>query len=401
MQLKASNVLISDLFSTRTRCAICSFTSQQVKRVTTPVFSYVREFCHHVLELLMKGFASALSVGVVASGLFAGGCKDSGIEPSTSSPIQKYYLYVGNWGFDQVYVVDTDSNTVVDTLRGFGSVWDLATTVDGTKLYVCARMGGPNAPGSVYSVDIRRKVSKQIHPKVADVYVTPQGTVVIISRDPYQPMRPIGTIDPATDAITFFDTLDIRDTGHNDQGVVFSRNKPLLYGINNGGQLFAYDYDSKETKKIYNNLNENLRMALSPDGKLIFVSGGDIFDLERDSTVGFVGGNKLGSVTLNPSGEYLYVTDPGGYLIDPIPSGKVFIFDTKTKSYSGYVDVKKSSPISYQTDRIVLTPDGKTAYVSNWLDRIFVIDLQASEVTKMILVPAGSQPVPMVLCARP
>jgi DNA-binding beta-propeller fold protein YncE len=88
-------------------------------------------------------------------------------------------------------------------------------------------------------------------------------------------------------------------------------------------------------------------------------------------------------------------------LIDPTPSGRVFIFDTRANSYAGYIDVKNPSPISYQTDRIVITPDGKTAYVSNWLDRIFVIDLQRKEVVKMIPVPHGAQPVPMVLGTRP
>lgn len=53
-----------------------------------------------------------------------------------------YNLYVGNWGSNEVYIVDTNSNTMVDTLRGFDYyIWDLAITLSGAKLYVSTKGG--------------------------------------------------------------------------------------------------------------------------------------------------------------------------------------------------------------------------------------------------------------------
>ena len=333
------------------------------------------------------------------------GCQHSNpvVNNPPNGPNSKgYNLYVGNWGFDEVFVIDTDSNAVVDTLRGFGSVWDLAVTKSGKKLYISTREGPVNFPGKVYSVDLQTRHIKLILDKVADVYVVPNGIVIIISKDPFQLPRQIGTIDTLSDAITFFDTLDVRDAGVNYQSVVLDRTFPLFYAVNNALQLFAYDYEQRKVVRVFENLfGPKLHMVLSPDGKFLYAAGGPVFDLERDAAIAGVGGNHLGSLALSADGGYLYITDPGGYLLpEPVPSGKVFIFQTSTNTYNGEIDVQKAVPFGHgwQTDRIVLMPDGRTAYVSNWLDLIFVIDLQQREVVKLIqLGPTGVQAVPMVV----
>ena len=307
------------------------------------------------------------------------GCERHNVIESPNLTNNKgYYLYVGNWGFDEVFVVDTDSNAVVDTLRGFGSVWDLTVTKSGTKLYVCTREGPVNFSGKVFSVDLHNMQIKLILNKVADVYVAPHGAIFIISKDPYQLPRQIGTIDTMSDAITYFDTLDIRDAGYNYQSVIFDKKRPLVYTVNNSKQLFVYDYEKKQIVRIYQNLFDPLHMAISPDGKFLNVASGPVFDLGRDSVIAWVGGNQLGSLALSPGREYLYITDPGKYMLpEPVPSGKVKIFQTRTNSYVGEIDVNKATGDAYTlTDRIVVTPDGKTAYVSSWLHRVFVTDLQ-------------------------
>lgn len=104
----------------------------------------------------------------------------------TGNKPKGYNLYFGNWGSDEIFVLDTDSNVVVDTLKGFSSVWDMAVTKSGQKLYVSTREGPVNFPGKVYSVDLFSKEVKRISDKVSDVYTTPDGTIFIISKQPLQ-----------------------------------------------------------------------------------------------------------------------------------------------------------------------------------------------------------------------
>lgn len=331
------------------------------------------------------------------------GCQHSSPTDSTlknGNAAKGYNLYIGNWGYDEVFVVDTDSNAVVDTLRGFGSVWDLAVSSSGAKLYVSTRQGPINFPGNLYTVDFRTKRLDMIYSKVVDVYLAPQGTIFIISKDPFQLPRSIGIIDTISNAITFFDTLDIRDTGNNSQSVVFDRTRSLLYAVNNDKRLFVYDYDKKEIVRVYQNLFDPLHMVISPNGRFLYVAGGPVFDLERDSVIARVGGNILGSLALSPDGEYLYVTDPGKYIIfDPPPIGKVRIFHTNTNRYGGDIDVNRASGhIDTITDRIVIMPDGETAYVTDSIANLFVIDFTRREVKDIVkFIPRNISIRPVVL----
>jgi hypothetical protein len=316
--------------------------------------------------------------------------------------VKGYNLYVGNWGGNEVFVVYTDSNAVADTLHSFPyTVWHIAVTTSGAKLYVCTRDDvPPDYTGAIFSVDVKTNNVKMIHDKISDVFVSPQGTAFVTSYSYAAGLSQgsIGIIDTLTDVITFFDTLDIRDTGFNYQSVVFDKNRSLFYAVNNSRQLFAYDYNKNEIVRVYQNLFDPLHMVLSLDGKFIYVAGGRVFDLESDAVIARAGGNPRGSLAITPDGEFLYVTDPGSWAIpEPIPSGKVFIFQTSTNRYVGEIDIRNAVPPGYGkiTDRIILTPDGKTAYVSGWINLVFVIDVQAKEVVKVIEMSAFT--IPMAL----
>ncbi|NIT55742.1 MAG: hypothetical protein GWN00_05740, partial [Aliifodinibius sp.] len=220
-----------------------------------------------------------------------------------------YNLYVGNLAGNEVYVVDTYRNAVEDTLLGFeNNVWHLAITNDGEKLYVCTREGPVNAPGKVFSVDLKSKLVSLIWSETAsDVFVAPDGEVIIISYLPYSEEAYLGKIDPVSDMIAYIDTLDIRDRGYNYQGVVFNVTSPILYAVNSGKRLFAYDYDQKELLRVYDNLVDPINMVISPDQKLIYATAiGDrlvVFDVEHDSVLHVTGANQLGSLALSPNGE--------------------------------------------------------------------------------------------------
>jgi DNA-binding beta-propeller fold protein YncE len=321
-----------------------------------------------------------------------------------SGGLKLYQLYIGNPSGHEVYILDTDGNVVVDTLRWFDyDVWDLITTKNGRKLYVVTRDGYLNASGKIYSIDLQTQSVSKIWDGIAsDVFVTPDGKVFIVSYVPRSAETYLGTIDLLTDKIAFFDTLDIRDAAKNNQAVVFDSKGRLMYAVNRQEQLFAYDYENKKLVCVYQNIYIPLHMVISHDGKYLYVAGGPVVDLERREAIASVGGNVLGSLALSPDGEYLYVTDPASYIQrhgTPLPSGKVFIYNTRTHQYVGEIDVSKNSAELYLTDWIVLLPDGKTAYVSNWGRLIFAIDLHVREVKK--IVKLDSRIVPIAVGVKP
>jgi len=311
-----------------------------------------------------------------------------------------YFLYAGNWAGNEVYVIDTDNYTVVDTIGGFGDyISNLAVTQDGSKLYVSTRNGPPNSPGKVYSVDTRTKETLLILNEYGDIYVSPNGIISIIASGK------IGIIDPLSDMVNFLDTLDIVDRGYanNHYNVVFDKNSSIMFGITNANQLFVYDY---ETMKVIRTINVSfapLHMVLSSDAKTLYFTGAPgafvVFDVEEDSVVAVFSMNQLGSVAISPDGRYVYITDPGRYLIqEPIPSGKIYVFDASRNTPAEDINVSEALGECKITDKIVVTPDGRFAYVANWLDKVIVIDLDRREVEKVIQFgPTETQIVPLAL----
>ncbi len=341
--------------------------------------------------------------------IFTHSCEKNPVTPKGEPPYNNV-LFLGDENKGHVYVVDTDRNVVVDTIGFDKYIWEFAVTHSGAKLYVCTRESSVNRPGKIYSLDLRTREKSIIWAGLAsDVFAAPDGEVFIFSYEPRwdkatEGTTYVGIIDTLSDAITFIDTLDIRDIGHNYQSVAFDGNRPLLYAVREDDRLFAYNYETRQVERIYENISGPLKhMITSPDGKTLYVAGGPVFDLEQDSVIAWVGGNYLGSLALSPDGERLYITDPGGYLrLEPVPTGKIKIFETSSNSYTGYIDVRQAvvppDHLSVATDRIVLMPDGKTAYVSNWIQLVFVVDLQLKAVKKtLVFGPIETQIVQMAL----
>jgi len=346
----------------------------QSSGITKPNDNYLRPPC--LLAIVVAIFTS---------------CTDYGTSPKTY-PVhhENYRLYAGNWGYDEVYVVNTDSEKVIDTLRGFGSVWDLALTKGGTKLYVTTRQGLVNTPGAVYSVDLMTKSKRQILAQPADIYVEPDGTPLIFASSPYDSLRHVGIIDTIGDAVSFFDNLDIRDSGSNYEAVAFSSAGSIFYTVNNQSNVVAYDYALRKMVRYYKNHGEVLNIAISKDNTSLFCTVyGDILivlDIVHDTILASARCNALGSLAVSPTQDFLYVTDPGKYILpEPVPSGKIGIFQLMANAFTGFIDVNGASGQPYTiTDRMVITPDGTTAYVGDSISRIFTIDLVTNQVIHLL-----------------
>lgn len=314
--------------------------------------------------------------------------KNNPVENNNNCINSGYYLYVCNANGNEIFIIDTDSNIVVDTIYGLDKyICDIAVSRDGRQIFVATQGSYQSIEPKIYSVDVMTKKVQHLINKACNLFDSPDGSIFLITSPTANGKNFIGQMYPHSNTIIFFDTINVQiDVTTNRQSVVFDWNKHIFYGINNDNQLFKYNYCKKNIERVYNNLQGYyaLNMMLSVDGRYIYVAGGSIFDLERDSIIGFLGGNHLGSLALSYTGEFLYITDPGHYIHEPMPSGEVAIFNTRFKKYDGTIDVKPAAqpydccPI---TDRIIIMPfDIKIAYVSGWSEYVYILDLITNRV---------------------
>lgn len=164
-----------------------------------------------------------------------------------------YYLYVGNVEGTEVFIIDTENNVVIDTIQGFPyRVWHLAASFGANKLYVTTRNA---SMGRLFSVDLDTGEIKPIRDGIHEVFISPNETVFVITYDGFSEATAtgyVGIINPLSDMITYFDTLEFRyDWDRQDQTVAFDPQQAVFYSFNSSGQLFAYDYLQRETIRTY------------------------------------------------------------------------------------------------------------------------------------------------------
>lgn len=338
--------------------------------------------------------------------LLALSCVEKPTKPQDYLQKNRNFLYVGNQAGDQILIYNIEAGALVDSIYGFSEyVWNIEATKSGKKLFVSTRKGPVNSEGNIYVVDLQTKEKDVIIDKSSDIYISPKGIVLLVASDPYDTLRQVGIVDTVSNEITWIDTLDILNQGYNYQSLVFDPDQSIFYALTNANTLFKYDYQIKRILRIYKSIAFPLfHMVIDNAGKFIYFAGGPVLNVEKDSVVGWVGGNYLGSLTLSPNNQFLYITDPGHYLLpEPIPTGKVKVFNTSTFSTSAFIDVKSVVPNghSFQTDRIMITNNGRNAYVTNWVDLIFVIDLERLFVKKIISINQNAfQAVSFILVER-
>ena len=258
---------------------------------------------------------------------------------------------------------------------------------------------------ALYAVDTRSWRIRKLLDRPGDVFAGPPGMVAFVEHTQNVPGQPVTLINTHDNTIALLDTLDIYERGLSTldrQGLVFHPSQAIFYSVDNRMRLFAYDYKRRVLVHIYASTgNFPLRnMTIGRDGRHMYVAGGPVLDLEQDSVVAWVGGDIRGSVGLSPSGDTLYVSDPsgGGINIEEIPKGKLFLFDTRTHTYMGAIDVvEKDNPV-YAFDRrptaqFAITPNGRTAYVSAVWGEVFVLNL-VSGVIDDILTPPPTENTP-------
>ena len=261
--------------------------------------------------------------------------------------------YVANFGADTVSVIDTSTNTVVDTVPaasttpGIG-VGPLGVAINpaGTFVYVANYTGSTTSFGTVSVVDtstnsVTATVEVGLEPEL--LAVTPDGASVYVAN-------------------LLGNTVSVIDTATNTQTAKFNvGGYPAAIAINPSG------------KTVYATLSNLSKVAVIDTAS------------NTVSTNVTVGVNPIG-IVINPAGTFVYVTNYG--------SDSISVIDTSSNAVVATVPivcVADSTPVVCSPNGIAINPAGTFIYVSNLTDdTVAVISTATNSVVASV--PVGVSP---------
>lgn len=288
---------------------------------------------------------------------------------------------------------------------GYYSPFNLAVSNDGKRLYVIAQDADALLVVNSENKNVIDKIGVGMHPH--SVIIDKAGKLAYVSN---QWSDNVSVIDLAHSKV-----VDTLQTGNGPAGLALSANEEFLYTVNAfGSDLSVISLSVKEEIKRLATGNNPTGTALSPDGKKLYVTGRrvnpapygepvhtDMTSVD-DSTqrvterISVESAYLMENVAFTPSGDLAIMT-----LIRPknlVPSIQVEggwmnthgIGIIEQKKGGRVVQLLLDEPNMYYPDPfdIVVSPDGKTAYVSSsGVNIISVIDIDSIRA-----VMAGSSP---------
>jgi YVTN family beta-propeller protein len=251
-------------------------------------------------------------------------------------------VYITNVGNHTVAVIDTATNTVTATIPLQGSLFGLAVTPDGRKLYVA------NQVGSVAVIDTETNTVTATIP-VGDtpdgVAVTPDGRKVFVTNIS---ANNVSVIDTASDTVT----------------------ATIPVGIN------------------------PLGLAVSPDGSKVYVACVNsnavlVIDAATNAVIASIPDIMTpNNLAVAPDGSALYVTGPDGI---------VLVINTATNTVSATIPILGIFPSPFG---VGVTPDGRKVFVTNInSNNVSVIDTASDTVVDTI--PVGRSPIVLGIFIQP
>ncbi len=275
------------------------------------------------------------------------------------------------------------------------SPFNIAVSNDGRQLYVIAQDTNELIVVDTEKNNVLYKISVGEHPH--SVILNEDGKIAYVSN---QWSDNVSVIDLLTSKV-----VDTLQTGNGPSGLSISANGKFLYVVNTfGSDLSVIDLSIKEERKRLTTGNDPTGTALSPDGKRLYVTSrraniepyGESLNsdltLVNTNTQKVIEYTKIESahimenIAFTPSGDLAMMT-----LVRPknlIPTLQVErgwmmnhgIGIIEQKGEGKVVQLLLDEPNSYYPDPfdIVITPDGKKAFVSSsGVDRISVISIDS------------------------
>jgi YVTN family beta-propeller protein len=300
------------------------------------------------------------------------------------------FAYVTGDGAGDVYVIDTSFNTVVATIPLGPSASPtaadpvgIAVTPNGKFAYVA------NAGTSSHLVFVIQTSSNTVVDTIVlgagnavgpmGVAITPNGNFAYVAN---KNSDTVSVIDTATNTvITNFGT-----GSSNPFGVAITPNGNFAYVTNNGSNIVSVIDTSLNTVVATIAVGGSPNgIAITPNGSFAYVANNfsntvSVIDTSTNMVVGApipVSAAPLG-VAITPNGEFVYVTD------DTSP-GQVSVISTASNTVVDTITVGRN-PFG-----IAITPDGNFVYVANGISNtVSVIDTSSNMVIDTIPGLAGA-----------
>jgi YVTN family beta-propeller protein len=310
----------------------------------------------------------------------------SPVQAQAASPTE--LAYVTNKADKMISIIDTATQTVIDTIFIGRYVEFIAVTPDGKEAYVGA------GDGTVSVVDTRsRKVTHTIPIGTSyEIAVTPDGKEVYAVGN-----KAVFVIDTKTHEVS--ETISVGDTSCS---IAMTPDGKQAYVSIMGGVSVIDTKTRSVTHTI--SLGDDLccylphAIAITPDGKQAYVDHEGsilVFDTATKKLVKSIPTGKsvgVGEVVFTLDGKKAYVikkhfkSDPRRY--------EVTVIDTKVRQVIRNIEMVGHP---YKMD---ITSDGKQVYMTDVAkDLITVMDIQTDTVSGTI--PVGDHPVQVVIAPSP
>ena len=272
---------------------------------------------------------------------------------------------------------------------------NIAVSNDGARLYVVAQDANTLLVVDVNKKEVLNKINVGDHPH--SVILNKNGRIAYVSN---QWSDNVSVIDLATSMV-----VDTLNTGNGPAGLALSANGRFLYAVNSfNSDLSVIDLSTKEEIKRLTTGNNPTGTELSPNGKVLYVTSrraniapyGEplVSEITRvdDGTqrvldmLNMESAYMMENIAFTPSGDLAIMT-----LIRPknlLPSIQVEqgwmmthgIGIIEQQGEGRIVQLLLDEPNAYYSDPfdIVITPDGKKAFVSNaGVNCISVVDIDS------------------------
>lgn len=291
------------------------------------------------------------------------------IPVSSNASAAVTYAYITNSNSDTVSVIDTATNTVIETVNVEERPYGVAVTPDGKRVYVANRDSD-----SVSVIDTTtNKVTKTID--TADdphgIAVAPDGKRVYVT---HYDSSIVSVIDTAKNEI-----IDTRDYSPKKlQGIAVNPDGKMVYFLSSNSIYVIDIANGIDSNIVLPKYANSYGIAVRPDGKKAYVTSygdGCVYEIDTDTNKGLdrtgVGFYPHG-IAVSPDGKKVYAANRD--------SDSVSVIDTVTKANS--LVTVGDGPLG-----IALTPDGKKVYVANHLDNtVSVINVNINKVIATVKV---------------
>jgi YVTN family beta-propeller protein len=284
------------------------------------------------------------------------------------------------------------------------SPFNMAVSNDGSRLYIVAQDEDELMVVDTEKNILLNKINVGVHPH--SVILNNDGRIAYVSNEWSDN---VSVIDLETSKV-----IDTLNSGNGPSGLALSANGKFLYAVNTfGSDLSIIDLSTKEEIKRLTTGNNPTGTALSPDGKVLYVTSrrpnfasyGEplISDLTliNDSTQKVIEYKHIESaylmenIAFTPSGDLAITTliRPKN-LITSLQVERGWMMNhgigiVEQKKKGRVVQLLLDEPNAYYSDPfdIVITPDGKKAFVSSsGVDFISVISYVAEQLEDKIAV---------------